>query len=76
MKYIIILIFIACFTSIFCGYFLDVDYSEKLIGFGVAGIFLIAFPLFSYYRWKNKDVKDYMLSKENLDKMKSHQKDA
>ena len=61
-------------TSIICGFLLDVDYSEKLVGFGVLGLFLIVFPLFSYYRWKDKDVKDYMLTKENLDKMRENQK--
>ena len=50
-------------------------YSEKLIGFGVAGLFLIVFPLFSYHHWKGKDPKDYMLTKENLDKMRDSQKE-
>ncbi len=61
-------------TSIICGLSLDLDYSEKLIGFGVVGLFLVVFPLFSYYRWKGKDVKDYMLTQENLYKMRENQK--
>jgi len=32
-------------------------------------LFFFVFPVFSYYRWKDKDVKDYMLTKENIDKM-------
>lgn len=64
---------IASIISIACGFFLDVDYSQKLIGFGVLGLFFIVFPLFSYYRWKDKNVKDYMLTKENLDKMRKNQ---
>ncbi len=67
--------FIASLVSIFCGLILDIEYSEKLIGFGVLGLFLVVFPLFSYYRWKGKDVKDYMLTKENLDKMRENQKE-
>ena len=74
MKYFIWFFFLGSIASIFLGYFLDVDYSKKLIGFGVVGLFFIVFPLFSYYRWKNKDVKDYMLSKENLEKMRENQK--
>lgn len=74
MKYIILIAFLASFGSILCGFLLDVDYSEKLIGFGVVGLALVVFPLFSYYRWKDKDVKDYMLTKENLDKMRENQK--
>ncbi len=77
MKGIKIFTFIALLaslTSILLGFILDVAYSEKLIGFGVLGLFLVVFPLFSYYRWKDKDIKDYMLTKENLDKMRENQK--
>jgi len=31
---------------------------------------VFVFPLFSYYRWKDKKVADYMLTQENLDKMR------
>jgi hypothetical protein len=72
MKYLLWFLFIACIGSIFLGYILDVAYTQKLIGFGVAGLFLVVFPLFSYHRWKGKDVKDYMLTKENLDKMREY----
>ncbi|MFD1616160.1 hypothetical protein [Gelatiniphilus marinus] len=73
MKYLIIILAIAALTSIVLGFVLDEEYSQKLIGFGVMGLFLIVFPLFSYYRWKDKNVKDYMLTKENLDKMRDSQ---
>ena len=75
MKYIIWLFFLASIGSILCGYFLDTVYSEKLIGFGVVVLFIVVFPLFSYYRWKDKNVKDYMLTKENLDKMRKREGD-
>lgn len=74
MKYIIIIALIGSFGSILCGYFLDVNYSQKLIGFGVLGLFFVVFPLFSYHRWKDKDIKEYMLTKENLDKMRDNQR--
>ena len=74
MKYIIIIALIASFASIICGFSLEVDYSEKLIGFGVLGLFFVVFPLFAYYRWKDKDIRDYMLTQENLDKMRENQK--
>jgi hypothetical protein len=73
MKYIIAFLFIASIGSIIVGFFLNVDYSQKLIGFGVLGLFFIVFPLFSYYRWKDKDIKDYFLTKENLDKMRERE---
>ncbi|SHI75986.1 hypothetical protein [Algibacter luteus] len=74
MKYLILILTIAALTSIILGFTLQVDYAQKLIGFGVAGLFLIVFPLFSYHRWKDKNLKDYMLTKENLDKMRENQK--
>ena len=60
--------------GIITGYFLEESYSEKLIGCGVVVLFFIVFPLFSYYRWKDKKVEDYMITKENIDKMRNHEK--
>jgi uncharacterized membrane protein len=74
IKYTTLVLFIVAFGSIIIGYVIESIYSEKLIGFGVAGLFLIVFPLFSYLHWKGKDPKDYMLTKENLDKMRESQR--
>lgn len=74
MKYLILFLFLAALGSIVTGYFIENEWSQKLIGFGVLGLFLVVFPLFSYYRWKDKDIKDYMLTKENLDKMREREK--
>ncbi len=74
MKILIIILCFLTLSSIACGFLIDSEYSEKMIGFGVVGLFLVVFPLFSYYRWKDKDVKDYMLTKENLDKMRNREK--
>ena len=76
MKYIIGLLFIASAGSILTGFALKPDpVSEKLIGYGVIGLFLFVIPLFTYHRWKDRKVKDYMLSKENIKKMKDYQDD-
>ncbi len=73
MKYLTFILFIAALTSIIVGYTMDLEYSEKLIGFGVVGLFFVVFPLFSYRHWKDKNVKDYMLTQENLDKMRERE---
>lgn len=73
MRKIIAILFILSFSSIFTGYFFELQYSEKLIGFGVCGLFFLAFPLFAFVHWKDKNVKDYMLTKENLDKMRNRE---
>ncbi len=75
IKIITFIALIASFSSIICGFMLEVEYSQKLVGFGVLGLFFVVFPLFSYYRWKGKDIKDYMLTQENLDKMKANQRE-
>jgi len=39
MKYLIAFLAIASFGSIFYGYFVESEFSQKFIGFGVLGIF-------------------------------------
>lgn len=75
MKYLLLVLFLLSAALILSGFSLEVTYSERLIGLGVALLFLVVFPLFSYYRWKDKNLKDYMLTKENLDKMRESQKE-
>jgi len=72
MKYLIIVLFFLTLISIIIGFVIDSEYSQKFIGFGVLGLFVVVFPLFTYYRWKDRNIKDYMLTKENLDKMREH----
>ena len=82
MKYLIWFLFISAIVSIFLGISIpdsdaidsatkaqEIAVSEKLIGFGVLGLFFVVFPLFSYHRWKDKKVADYMLNQENIEKM-------
>ena len=70
MKYLIWFLFITTMISLFTGLIVELPYSKKLVGFGVIGLCVIVFPLFSYYRWKDKKVADYMLTEENLEKMR------
>jgi hypothetical protein len=70
MKYLIWFLFLVSMTCILLGLIVDLSYSEQLVGFGVIGLCVIVFPLFSYYRWKDKKIADYMLTPENLDKMR------
>ncbi|HNQ27293.1 MAG TPA: hypothetical protein PKL92_05175 [Aquaticitalea sp.] len=75
MKILIVILAVLALGSIVLGFLLDIPYSQKMIGFGVVGLFLIVFPLFSWYRWKDKDMRDYMLTKENLEKMRKYKDD-
>ena len=85
MKYLIWSLFIITIVSIFLGLSIpdsstvnlaqktiENDISNKLIGFGVIGLCAVVFPLFTYYRWKDKKMADYMLTAENLEKMREY----
>ncbi len=72
-KYIITLIVLSSIVAIIYGFTVieeDPDLGNKCIGFGTVGLFLIAMPLFLYKESKGKKVKDYMLSEENIKKMR------
>jgi len=72
MKYIISLIILASLASIIYGFSINEQnkaLSDKCIGFGTVGIFLVAMPLFLIKVSKGKKMKDYMLTEENIRKM-------
>lgn len=53
----------------------DLRTAEFCIGIGITGLFFVWMPLFIYHRWRNRNFKDYMLTKENLDKMREEGKE-
>ena len=74
LKYIVLLITLASFSSIIYGFSLGEEQtkaSHKFIGLGTIGLFLVAMPLFLYKESKGKDMKNYMLTKENIKKMQN-----
>ena len=72
MKHLIWFLFIITLVSMLIGLIVELPYSDKLVGFGVIGLCAVVFPLFSYYRWKDKKMADYMLTAENLEKMREY----
>jgi hypothetical protein len=48
---------------------------DLIIGSSIVLGFFILMPIFIYHRWKNRSVKDYMLTRENIEKMRDYQKD-
>ena len=78
VKYLIVLIVIASFSSIIYGFSIKSENelsANKYIGSGTAGLFLLAMPLFLFKESKGKQMKDYMLNKENIEKMQQKEKD-
>lgn len=74
MKYLTLILFLTSAGLIITGFTMESENAQKLIGSGVALLFLVVFPLFSYMRWKDRDIKDYMLTKEKLDEMRESQR--
>ncbi|SFU28568.1 hypothetical protein SAMN05216480_101380 [Pustulibacterium marinum] len=77
MKKVIVILFILILGAIIYGFYtknyIDVAQGERIIGISILATSFILMPLFIYHRWKGKDIRNYMLTKENLDKM--NQKD-
>ena len=74
MKYVIALVAIASFASIVYGFSIQEEataLANKYIGFGTLSLFLVAMPLFLITESKGKKMKDYMLTDENLKKMRA-----
>ena len=70
MKIFIYVLFTISLILIISGYIIEDINSEKFIGGGPLLLFFIVIPLFLYYRWQNKKLKDFILDIEKLKKMK------
>jgi len=77
MKHFIVLVVLASFAAIIYGFTLKQEnehLANKYIGFGTLGLFFVAMPLFLYKESKGKKMNDYMLTKENIDKMQKKER--
>ncbi|AWX44731.1 hypothetical protein HME9304_01734 [Flagellimonas maritima] len=78
IRYLIILVLLASFSSIIYGFTIKEDIpvtANKYIGFGTLGLFLVAMPLFLATESRGKKMKDYMLTNENIKKMQGKDKE-
>lgn len=77
LKYIIVLIVLASISSIIFGFSIEEEQSSsahRYIGLGTIGLFLVAMPLFLFKESKGKNMKDYMLTKDNIKKMQDQER--
>lgn len=77
MKNFIIILFISIVISICIGFYIKTEddaTGHLIIGLSLMAGFFVLMPLFIYHRWKDRSVKDYMLTKENILKMQDYQK--
>ncbi|OEY72080.1 hypothetical protein [Salegentibacter salarius] len=70
LKILGILILIAIGVGFYYRTFEDVLLGDQIIGLAVLASAFILMPIFLYTRWKGKRLKDYTLTKENMDKMR------
>lgn len=81
MKVLIRIFFLAAVGLVVSGFYYkseDLGLGDLLIGLGVTAGFFVVMPMFLYHRWKDRDVKDYMLTKDSFKKMREFEtnKDA
>ncbi|MBT8262121.1 MAG: hypothetical protein KJO05_04810 [Bacteroidia bacterium] len=73
MKYFLSISFLIILGTAIYGFSVreaDPKTGEFCIGISIAVLFFLWMPFFIYHRWKNRSMKDYMLTKENIDKMR------
>jgi hypothetical protein len=78
MNYFLRILLITVVTGIAIGFYVkssDEKSGHLIIGASIVVGFFILMPIFIYHRWKDRSVKDYMLTKENIEKMRNFQKD-
>lgn len=79
MKFLIRLLFLSILISLSIGFYhknffeSELD-GEKIIGATVLFSVIFFLPLFLYNRWKDKNIRDYTLTKENFERMKNIKK--
>lgn len=74
LKILAILLFIAIITGFYFRMNDQIILGDRIIGISVLVSTFILLPLFLYHSWKGKDVNKYMLSDENMKKMRDKNK--
>tara|TARA_R110000787_G_scaffold43892_2_gene107511 strand:+ start:95315 stop:95590 length:276 start_codon:yes stop_codon:yes gene_type:complete len=73
MKHLLQIFVLISIVGIFYGLYIKAENPQSghlYIGLSLVLLIFITMPIFIFRRWKNKDVKDYMLTKENIKKMR------
>lgn len=73
-SYLILGVVVASFAAIVYGFSVKKEQPQlghRCIGGGTVGLFLVAMPLFLFKESRGKQLKDYMLTKENIEKMQN-----
>ena len=75
MKVFLRIFFFSILTSLFVGFYIKTfdnsQEGDRIVGLTVLTAAFIFMPIFLVHRWRGKKLKDYTLSKENLEKLKN-----
>lgn len=75
MKYFLSILFLLILISLLVGLYVNQTgntlLGNKIIGYTVLTATFVFMPIFLAHRWKGKKLKDYTLSKENMDKLRN-----
>lgn len=76
MKRLIIILFSILVVTLGTGFYLrfagSIIAGDRFIGLTILTAIFVLMPMFLYHRWKDRNVKDYMLNEENIRKMKDY----
>lgn len=74
MKRLIIILFFVLVLTMATGFYFryveEYAIGDHFIGFTILAAIFLLMPLFLYHRWKDRKVKDYMLTEDNIKKMR------
>lgn len=76
MRWIILFLFFIFSGMILTGFYIKGDNlqtGDLLVGLGIAGGAFVVMPLFLFHRWRKRDVKEYMLTKDSFKKMREYE---
>jgi len=71
IKILAVFILVAVGTGFYFRMNDNMILGDRIIGIAVLACAFILMPIFLYVRWKDKNLKDYTFTKENLDKMRN-----
>ena len=75
LNRILLVLFILDLIGLGVGYYIqkfgeDIALGIRVTGFSVLGLFAVIMPLFLFIRFRHRDMNKYLLTKENMDKMR------
>lgn len=79
LKHLVTFCLIASFGAILYGFKIkeaEPVLADRCIGCGTAGLFLVTMPLFLLSASRGKKMKDYMLTEENIKKMREKERES